>query len=629
MALNISDSFCEAVDQIVTARMQEVKFDKTVVCTIVDDENAGTTNYYTVSEGSSKFSAYSVELYKKNEQVLVLIPQGDYNNQKTIIGKYVPKDDTGYTFLDLKDQFLPLVTLENNDSLDTKSGNKTFSWELDTVNTATCTHIYMSANFNAVMQRQSGNYGIKLVVRQANQITVQYLWDSSELFGNPFQFTNAALQETIITLNTPVVDIENIQFSLYHPELNEQNGEYIAINDITCQIGYLLQETYLDELIIDVNNEKEKFYPSRNLIAETNKKLLELKSIIQYDEEQRQYVTNDNDQTKAVSLSQEIQQAFADLYTSPLYKVGEQDTEIKEVIDTAENIEKGLLNDDAIINENKYLIRALNLTWKHVNPTTGQINIYKNESSPPEPLLDNELPEGTTIEIVRWYIESGNPYEEIEEDKIAEYEIPDIKPFGTTFKQFINSSQNSTFYPLTARIKLLPESITARAGAVLIPLVLTKIPGSENLQWIQNGASVKSELLTFQQDGAVIAAADLQENTNIPKNVVNIAIGNAKPPKDENDRTIHEVQGSYYYGNIISSQFQASNIYSIICYFQSDYKEGEKVRYIKQSGDNITAQLTMPNGQPAPTGAFKANTLGILLIKEDNTNPIIQLPFII
>jgi hypothetical protein len=39
--------------------MQEVKFDKTIVCTVESAEDAETTHYYTVSEGLAKFSAYS------------------------------------------------------------------------------------------------------------------------------------------------------------------------------------------------------------------------------------------------------------------------------------------------------------------------------------------------------------------------------------------------------------------------------------------------------------------------------------------------------------------------------------------------------------------------------------------
>ena len=84
--LNISENFCEAVDQIVTARLQEIKADKTIDCTINKIEKIETGYNYTVFDGSISFTVYSDQSYMKGDEVLVLIPQGDYSNQKIITG---------------------------------------------------------------------------------------------------------------------------------------------------------------------------------------------------------------------------------------------------------------------------------------------------------------------------------------------------------------------------------------------------------------------------------------------------------------------------------------------------------------------------------------------------------------
>jgi hypothetical protein len=60
---------------------------------VVVDSSDADLGKYTVSTGSAKFVAYSTEPgYKVNDPVLVTIPQGNYDNQKIIIGKQV--DDT-------------------------------------------------------------------------------------------------------------------------------------------------------------------------------------------------------------------------------------------------------------------------------------------------------------------------------------------------------------------------------------------------------------------------------------------------------------------------------------------------------------------------------------------------------
>ena len=83
---------CQAVDTIITGRLSALSYDQTVLCTIVDDSKRS-QGIYVVSNGSTKFEVYSTtDEYRNNTNVYVLIPNGDWNETKTITGKKIIKE---------------------------------------------------------------------------------------------------------------------------------------------------------------------------------------------------------------------------------------------------------------------------------------------------------------------------------------------------------------------------------------------------------------------------------------------------------------------------------------------------------------------------------------------------------
>lgn len=89
---DIVEPILEAAKIVAEKLISEVRFDQTVKATIVNDSNAYRGEYL-VSTGNATFTAYCADdKYKKNDAVLVTVPEGDYKNQKVIIGKQV--DDT-------------------------------------------------------------------------------------------------------------------------------------------------------------------------------------------------------------------------------------------------------------------------------------------------------------------------------------------------------------------------------------------------------------------------------------------------------------------------------------------------------------------------------------------------------
>lgn len=110
MMIDIAEQICQAVDQIVNERIKSINYDTTIIATIIENKDAK-NNKYVCSNGTSSFVAYSKETtYRLNDSVLVTIPNNDYNQQKTIISKYVPKDQTTFAFTQPFDTIVDVTT---------------------------------------------------------------------------------------------------------------------------------------------------------------------------------------------------------------------------------------------------------------------------------------------------------------------------------------------------------------------------------------------------------------------------------------------------------------------------------------------------------------------------------------
>lgn len=94
MAMNnieITEQLFKAIDVIVTARLRQLSYDKTVIATIIENKYANKNKYKVSTDDNIQFDAYSDNTtYKTGTRVYVRIPQGDYTQQKVITQKWVP-----------------------------------------------------------------------------------------------------------------------------------------------------------------------------------------------------------------------------------------------------------------------------------------------------------------------------------------------------------------------------------------------------------------------------------------------------------------------------------------------------------------------------------------------------------
>lgn len=89
-----NDILCQAIDTIVSKKIENLNYDKTIICDIVDASDAS-NGHYIVNDGSISFDAYSEDTgYKTSESVYVTVPKGDFTQTKIIISKYTANNGT-------------------------------------------------------------------------------------------------------------------------------------------------------------------------------------------------------------------------------------------------------------------------------------------------------------------------------------------------------------------------------------------------------------------------------------------------------------------------------------------------------------------------------------------------------
>lgn len=234
-----TESVLGAIDLIVQERMKDLKFDKTVVCTIVENKGEG---LYLVDDGATIFEAVSdLMSYPVGFQVNVLIPQGDYKNQKTITGRYIA--NTGeldkVRYMTPFDNCLDVsgnIMAEGNYKIEGKDYSNIYSllandesrteipiWEYnfpeDMMNG--CPYLGLAADFLTGLSDYmpiSGSYGFHLVIegeaKENMEINRDYYFDSSDMYGNPYLFETYFRQEKVFDISN-YKKLKSITLSFY------------------------------------------------------------------------------------------------------------------------------------------------------------------------------------------------------------------------------------------------------------------------------------------------------------------------------------------------------------------------------------------------------------------------------
>lgn len=228
--MDYSEQLFETIEVISKSVLNGISYDKTVACTIVDASKRENGEYI-VSDGSIDFVAYSsVKTYRNGNTVYVMIPEGNYNNDKIIVSKKT-SDEQIQPFI-YEQPFENLLSVSDNlytgnltegltaNMPEKYNGTNIVLCDIDYLKNgqkgySTFTRFGVRAEFKAWLQEMnciSGNYGLKITLKFAPDISASqktlpvnirelYL-DTSDMIGNPYSFNSFYSQEKVFDISS-------------------------------------------------------------------------------------------------------------------------------------------------------------------------------------------------------------------------------------------------------------------------------------------------------------------------------------------------------------------------------------------------------------------------------------------
>lgn len=316
--IDYAENLCEAMKIIFDKQIKQLSFDITIDATVIDASKAE-NGVYTVSHDGATFIAYSTDTnFKEKDVVMVTVPQGNYDNQKMIIGKQVDKDKEKKP-ITYQSPFSQITNLSGNlvyGNIEEKGllanggifirntnpsqseeelkqliedAQKKVIYSLGEGEQVPLSEEYQSNGYTRIGLRAdfstwlnefnviSGNYGLILTLKFKNPdaadpedsiITAIYTFDSSEFFGDIYNFETYYTQEAIFDIsgysNYPIQNIileayqkDNFKISdgsdlLYENNLFDNNFE--PSNNIFIKNPFICLGTAVEEFKKDTAN---------------------------------------------------------------------------------------------------------------------------------------------------------------------------------------------------------------------------------------------------------------------------------------------------------------------------------------------------------------------------------------
>ena len=277
--MNIKQELLKAMSIIARAETDKLKFTKTIEAIVYDITEAN-IGKYKVKYQDSIFYAYSNDVklqYKINDIVLVLIPDGDFSQQKTIIGKKgaaANEDDMASTqdildkidligpdwssenlgnYYDLIKNPLGLIAGGETDSIVLFNGFSSFDTpqaKLFSNYLKQCHSFLIKADFKTlfpqdrIQEYYGGNYGIKVVLSQ-NEEKYEYILDLSNMTGDPYNYSVNSPQYIVFKYdNEALKDAFVTEISVFQKDFNlvPQEFEDIIISNIQISFAEEIDE---------------------------------------------------------------------------------------------------------------------------------------------------------------------------------------------------------------------------------------------------------------------------------------------------------------------------------------------------------------------------------------------------
>lgn len=258
----------------IIAESQPNNNDITIDGFIIDASRAK-EGVYTVGSGYSQFTAYASTIYKENDDVYVLIPGGDYNKSKLIVGRRMTEGSGAYNVIDELDD---MVFFHGSDSSLIGFSGKTLGIQANNSLTpeiligtwegsyAGVSRLGLAPTFTSYLKPLgiiNGNYGIRLLITDNTGVVERVEFDSSEYFGNPYNYIYSTRLTHVYELTTAKTIIK-IEAYLYQKNNFTDSDENLVVPKDTDK------NIFLTKFFVGVGATKGEIMASRCTIATTS-----------------------------------------------------------------------------------------------------------------------------------------------------------------------------------------------------------------------------------------------------------------------------------------------------------------------------------------------------------------------
>lgn len=317
------ENLFQAIDIITQERLSNLGYDKTIKATIVDDSKAAQGTYELEYGANNIFTAHcdASMVYKTGMVVYVIIPQGDWNNDKLIVGKYSNNGDDYYNYANPSDDFLDvthnLISEVNAQSLLANDPSRPYVtvWSCDGVEYKGYNRLALKGNFRTWLSSldvMKGTYGLVLYVvskesrYDTGDFERTYKFDlfTDDMYGDPFNFETYYLQEKVFDIsnlsniihmelllvqNSDFYNTDN-QLVAYATEKGDCFPDNIFVQQPYISLGYDLNDVFEDEVRLYTldSEEYDATYEESNIRKTMNVRWIHIQedgSVIAIDKE--------------------------------------------------------------------------------------------------------------------------------------------------------------------------------------------------------------------------------------------------------------------------------------------------------------------------------------------------------
>lgn len=244
MANKYSEELFGAIDEILRKRLEGLSKDSTILCSIEDNSEAENGKYI-VLNNALRFAAYSENIdYPVGQNVWVLVPDGDYNNTKIIIGKYVSEDTAAFNWVDPFKDFADMtgnlaasfkdigegLTANDPNIIEKSFGAIVNEMEINTNGFKGLNRIAISADFATYFSSDnppiSGDYGLRvdLITDRVSDNRQTIELNTSKMNGNVYGKNGIFFEQKMVYDFDPeeIGNIQQIYLTFY------QNQDFVT-----------------------------------------------------------------------------------------------------------------------------------------------------------------------------------------------------------------------------------------------------------------------------------------------------------------------------------------------------------------------------------------------------------------